>query len=172
MASIIKVDQIQTAAGGTPTAADLGINTTGSVLNVQTHTWGNETVNSTTTYADVSGSSFVYTPVSSNSTLIITGNIHCRTRDSNRDAGFGLRLVLDGNLLTGDDNSGLDFYADSGNGDYCNFYTWCTRQYFYTNTSTTGKTIKAQQRKYDGIDTRVNISGSVNSNITVIEIAG
>lgn len=34
MASIIKVDQIQTAAGGTPTAADLGLNTTGSVLQV------------------------------------------------------------------------------------------------------------------------------------------
>lgn len=32
MASIIKVDQIQTAAGGTPTAADLGINTSGNVL--------------------------------------------------------------------------------------------------------------------------------------------
>ena len=32
MTSIIKVDQIQTAAGSTPTAADLGINTTGTVL--------------------------------------------------------------------------------------------------------------------------------------------
>jgi hypothetical protein len=34
MTSIIKVDQIQTAAGTAPTAADLGINTTGTVLQV------------------------------------------------------------------------------------------------------------------------------------------
>ena len=34
MTSIIKVDQIQTAAGAVPTAADLGINVTGSVVQV------------------------------------------------------------------------------------------------------------------------------------------
>mgnify|MGYP006863249802 FL=1 len=32
MSSIIKVDTIQTAAGGTPTAADLGLNVSGGVL--------------------------------------------------------------------------------------------------------------------------------------------
>ena len=35
MTSIIKVDQIQNAAGGTPTAADLGLNVSGSVLQVK-----------------------------------------------------------------------------------------------------------------------------------------
>ena len=35
MSSILKVDTIQTAAGGTPTAADLGLNVSGSVLQVQ-----------------------------------------------------------------------------------------------------------------------------------------
>ena len=35
MTSIIKVDQIQTAAGGVPTAGDLGLNVTGSVLQRQ-----------------------------------------------------------------------------------------------------------------------------------------
>jgi len=34
MSSIIKVDQIQLANGSTPTAGDLGLNTTGSVLQV------------------------------------------------------------------------------------------------------------------------------------------
>ena len=34
MTSIIKVDQIQTLAGAAPTAADLGINVTGSVIQV------------------------------------------------------------------------------------------------------------------------------------------
>ena len=35
MTSIIKVDTIQTAAGGVPTAADLGLNVSGSVLQVK-----------------------------------------------------------------------------------------------------------------------------------------
>lgn len=34
MSSIIKVDQIQLSDGSTPTAGDLGLNTTGSVLQV------------------------------------------------------------------------------------------------------------------------------------------
>ena len=34
MTSIIKVDTLQKANGATPTAADLGINTTGTVLQV------------------------------------------------------------------------------------------------------------------------------------------
>ena len=36
MTSIIKVDQIQTAAGGVPTAADLGLNVSGSVVQIHT----------------------------------------------------------------------------------------------------------------------------------------
>jgi hypothetical protein len=38
MTSIIKVDTLQKANGGTPTAADLGINTTGNVIQVVTYT--------------------------------------------------------------------------------------------------------------------------------------
>ena len=35
MTGILKVDQIQLANGNTPTASDLGLNTTGSVLQVK-----------------------------------------------------------------------------------------------------------------------------------------
>ena len=35
MTSILKVDTIQTAAGGTPTAADLGLNVSGSIVQTQ-----------------------------------------------------------------------------------------------------------------------------------------
>lgn len=70
MASIIKVDQIQTAAGGTPTAADLGINTTGNVLQVVR--------GEATTFNSISGGtsdvevlSVPFTPKFANSTMII-----------------------------------------------------------------------------------------------------
>jgi hypothetical protein len=83
MTSIIKVDQIQTAAGGVPTAGDLGINTTGTILeHIEGHCDGRTvggvvfpTVSSystfaSTSYADVQGSEVTYTPPSDATTVI------------------------------------------------------------------------------------------------------
>ena len=57
MTSIIKVDQIQTAAGGVPTAADVGLNVSGSVLQtVQTEHSAPNTA--TLTRVDTSSSSY------------------------------------------------------------------------------------------------------------------
>lgn len=73
MASIIKVDQIQTAAGGTPTAGDLGINTSGNVVQVKTLSVPNPS-----THLDTASSSFVsmgvsltITPKDANNTILI-----------------------------------------------------------------------------------------------------
>jgi hypothetical protein len=74
MTSIIKVDQIQTLAGTAPTAADLGINVTGSVLQTL------QAVN-TTEYTVGSGSgnltnlSVTITPRSATSKFILSANI-------------------------------------------------------------------------------------------------
>lgn len=83
MTSIIKVDQIQTAAGGVPTAGDLGLNTTNTVLEhlegyCDGRTVGGVTfpdvtnwVNfAATTYTDVAGSNITYTPPS-DATLVV-----------------------------------------------------------------------------------------------------
>lgn len=83
MTSIIKVDQIQNAAGGVPTAGDLGINTTGTVLE-QVSGWCDgrtvggvtfpnvtafQTVNSTS-YTMVTGSNISYTPPVGTTTVL------------------------------------------------------------------------------------------------------
>ena len=74
MASIIKVDQIQTAAGGTPTAADLGLNTTGSVLQVVSGSATNHSIyGSSTTYMQ-SGDTITITPKSSSSKILVVFN--------------------------------------------------------------------------------------------------
>ena len=83
MTSIIKVDQIQTAAGGVPTAGDLGLNTTGTILeHIEGHCDGRTvggvvfpTVSSystfaSTSYADVQGSEVTYTPPSDATAVI------------------------------------------------------------------------------------------------------
>jgi hypothetical protein len=83
MTSIIKVDQIQTAAGGVPTASDLGIDTAGTVLEhlegycdgrtvggVVFPTVSSWTNFATATFTDVAGSTIAYTPPSDATTVI------------------------------------------------------------------------------------------------------
>jgi len=70
MTSILKVNQIQNTAGAVTTAADLGLNVTGSVLQVVNAT--TETVSSIsgTTFADVL--SLNITPTSTSSKILLT----------------------------------------------------------------------------------------------------
>ena len=78
MASIIKVDTIQTAAGGTPTAADLGINTTGSVLQVVqgTLTTANSASLASAATTDT-GLSASITPSSTSSKILCLVKLEC-----------------------------------------------------------------------------------------------
>ena len=79
MASIIKVDTIQTAAGGTPTAADLGLNTTGSVLQVvQGDAYTANATETTTTTGSWVGSSVTasITPSSTSSKIVVISNVN------------------------------------------------------------------------------------------------
>ena len=73
MSSIIKVDQIQLADGSTPTAGDLGLNTTGSVLQV-VHTVTNSEVSTTSTSFGDSGLSITITPKKADSSILIMAN--------------------------------------------------------------------------------------------------
>ena len=73
MTSIIKVDQIQTLAGAAPTAADLGINVTGSVLQVVSYftaTQGSQTM--TTSDQIINSITKVITPLGANSKFLVT----------------------------------------------------------------------------------------------------
>ena len=70
MTSIIKVDTLQKANGATPTAADLGINTTGTVLQVQ-HSIFSTTTTISSAASPTSIMSVVITPKSSTSKMVI-----------------------------------------------------------------------------------------------------
>ena len=77
MTSIIKVDQIQTLAGAAPTAADLGINVTGSVLQVvQTISNATSKVVSSTSYISATTSALI-TPSSASSKILVQWSGHC-----------------------------------------------------------------------------------------------
>ena len=73
MTSIIKVDTLQKANGATPTAADLGINTTGTVLQVVNTRFNLSMSTSNTTYTQT-GHNVTITPTSTSSRIIIALN--------------------------------------------------------------------------------------------------
>ena len=70
MTSIIKVDTLQKANGDTPTAADLGINTTGNVIQVVSANYSTVIVSDNNTWVDT-GLSCAITPKFSNSKIMI-----------------------------------------------------------------------------------------------------
>jgi hypothetical protein len=80
MTSILKVDQIQLSNGTTPTTGDLGLNTTGNVLQVQSFTktdTSSHSVNINTSYASYAntGISCSITPTYANSKILVNADI-------------------------------------------------------------------------------------------------
>ena len=104
MTSIIKVDTLQKANGGTPTAADLGINTTGTVLQVQHNIFNGNAGASTTTYVSF-GRYIDITPKYANSRIVITwsGTAYAH---SNSNGYFTIFRTLSGGSATNMYNNG------------------------------------------------------------------
>ena len=74
MTSIIKVDQIQNAAGGVPTAGDLGLNVSGSVLQVVSTNFTSDTNYSSSGVVKIFGLNI--TPKYSSSKVLVVYNIN------------------------------------------------------------------------------------------------
>ena len=171
MSSIIKVDTIQTAAGGTPTAADLGLNTTGSVLQVVNSTIGGSgtEVNTTSNSFSSTGHSASITPSSASSKILIltNGTIY------NSTAGFCV----------------LTMYRSIGGGANIEVTTGQAYGYSFTyggssdhaspsscahldSPATTSECVYTVYfRNHGGGTSYYNLNGS-RSNITLLEIAG
>lgn len=76
MTSIIKVDQIQTAAGGVPTAADLGLNVSGTILQAKSGVMTNQYSSTVMdTFVDF-GLNVSVTPKRANSHWLIMAKVH------------------------------------------------------------------------------------------------
>jgi hypothetical protein len=89
MSSIIKVDQIQLADGSTPTAGDLGLNVTGSVLQVVQSTSTTSNATSSTAYSATS-LNVTITPSSTSSSVLVLLNGCYDTDASGRQLKFAL----------------------------------------------------------------------------------
>ena len=99
MTSIIKVDQIQNAAGGVPTAADLGLNVSGTVLQVVSN---QSTANTSTTSSSMSTVvNGLITPKSASSKILVqvTGTFYKSNNNGGTSGSSHFTVTRDGLAL-------------------------------------------------------------------------
>ena len=157
--STLKVDTIKKVNDSVPKASDLGLNVTGTVLQVVEGSYATQTDVSSSSYAD-SGLSVAITPSSTSSKVFAIINVHC----FNNGVGLiGLNIVRDSTQIV------ESTYAH-GYDDNAASMTVLTKLDSPSTTSAT--TYKCQIKITTGSGTlRINQTTG-GSRITLMEIAG
>jgi hypothetical protein len=97
MASIIKVDTIQHSDGSAPTMAELGLDVSGSILQVKSSTFTGVQSNATDwVYSKINDLDVVLTPKSTNSTFLLSAQISV----GKTYFATGFRFYRDGSNIT------------------------------------------------------------------------
>jgi len=164
MTSIIKVDTLQKANGGTPTAADLGINVTGTVLQV-----ANKSVNGRNS---ISSGSFAYTgfyhsitPTSTSSKILILMETGLNTQSSGNNGQ--MTIYRDSTELSGQTH-GLAYVL----GNSSRIQIPVHLSYVDTPNTTSEVTYKLYAKSDGASNIEVPVTGSEITTITLMEIAG
>ena len=136
------------------------------VIKTQLHQWTNNTSTTSSSFVDISGSSFSYTPASASSKLLIQYTYAFYRASAASGSGIEVVLNIDGS----NQNTVNKFEHYLGNYNY-SYYGRGHKIDTYTNSNSSAKTLKLQFRNYDGSDRwDINESNYVSS-IFVQEIA-
>ena len=190
MTGILKVDTIQKNNGGTPTAADLGLNVSGSVVQVVRSSLGNQGTTSspanenasyalsftTTTWTDTSLLSLTITPKFANSSLFLSLCIFANQDASDGSASPSIRIIRGSTVLFQPQTNSTGpyglVYTNAQN------YRQMTIQCWDQPNTTSPVTYSLQYRSYNGAST-ARLFGYPGSQqwsptnfFTVMEIAG
>lgn len=107
MSSIIKVDQIQKADGSTPTAGDLGLNTTGSVLQVKQISSATITSTTSSSWTDTGISWTFDNALRSGSKVLVTLNVNMGQTYANSWANLAYVTIFENGTNRADANHGI-----------------------------------------------------------------
>ena len=168
MSSILKVDAIQKADGTTPTAGDLGLNTSGTVLQVKhAKTFTSRSITATS-WSSHPESTLTITPKSSTSKMFIAMGYHQNTPDGEQH-GVGLFVAFNGgsfNQLNSADSNFNEVVRNTTGGTF-----WSQDFQFYEHDHNT--TQQLEYRLYHksryGNQVRINDNGA-GTTITVWEV--
>ena len=145
----------------------------GQIIQKAYHSWNSEATNSSETFADVSGSSFSFTPKLSTSRLFITATYQFNPYSSGFYAGGMVRIVHDGTAIDYVDAKYEAYMQQQSSGTSCNFHLRQTKCITVASGNTNARTIKLQMAKYASGTTavRFNQSDAYYSTIIVEEVA-
>jgi hypothetical protein len=167
MTSIIKVDTIQTAAGGTPTASSLGISGTGKIGQVIQGTTSTSVSSSSTSYA-TTGFSQTITPSSTSSKIFIICNINATVfRSGNYIEGL-YRLYRGGSALSAEMKIGG--FAAVGNSSELRFWMSPSFNLLDSPSSTSELTYELYFRTGNGTSETNTFCDGRESTITLMEV--
>ena len=154
MSSIIKVDTIQTAAGGVPTAGDLGLNITGSVL--QTVAGRSTTALDTTSTSMQTVASANITPSTTSNAILINVNALVYKYNTSGGSGGAANFLVSANNVSIPE---AEFAQDSGTSNYLywtdsasslSFLYNFSRTYLHFPSSTDQQTIRFRVKSLAG----------------------
>ena len=176
MSSIIKVDTIQTAAGGTATAAGLGLNTTGSVLQVvqAVEQRTSSATSSATSYTNVTGLECTITPTSASSNILVQACFFVHTQNLNYSS---LTLFRDSTNLATNSNTFRfvqlrgDGDTNGGGGNGFGSYGMLNLQFLDSPNSTSQLVYTLKAKRTDPQNNSIHFQEAVNT-IIAMEIAG
>lgn len=161
MASVLKVDTLQKPDGSTPTAADLGLDVAGSVVQVAYGTASTQVINSTNSPVDT-GLSVTITPKFNNSMIIILFN-HSDSRVSASGIDWDVRVMRNGTVISTHDKYFL--WNDS------NLHGNVSLQIFDQPNTTSAVTYSTQMWKSNGTGNVYAQADGQQSQVTALEIA-
>jgi len=160
MTSILKVSTIQNTAGGAPTAADLGLNVTGSVLQVVSN-FTKADINTSSSSFVSTGLSASITPTSTSSKVLVIVSVGSFYVNANN----ALATVFRDTTNIGDSSAGLmQVYQNAS-------YAPATCQVLDAPASTSSLTYTVHFRAANGIS-YISYPTYGHFTITLMEIAG
>ena len=144
---------------------------TGKVLQVVQGTTTTTLSSTSTTYADTNLTANI-TPSSTSSKIYITVNQNVALVDDNDDrVGAGLRLLRDSTVIYGGDQA-YEIFLENNSGSATQNFITVNRNFLDSPSSSSQLTYKTQGRIFESGDTVQFNSNSIESTITLMEIAG
>tara|TARA_B100000963_G_scaffold256637_1_gene225140 strand:- start:346 stop:855 length:510 start_codon:yes stop_codon:yes gene_type:complete len=168
--SEIRVDTIKTRAGAVPKASDLGLNVTGSVLQVVSVDSSTQQNTTSTSYVASSGVTASITPSSTSSKILTICSPSLRVyEDNGSNANMRFALSRDG-------GSNFLYQAILRNFDYGNSGALIdisiSQTFLDSPSSTSALTYTMYVKIVGGDQVEINPDGNNKSTLTLMEIAG
>ena len=168
--SEIRVDTIKTRAGAVPKASDLGLNVTGSVLQVVSVDSSTQQNTTSTSYVASSGVTASITPSSTSSKILTICSPSLRVYEDN-GSNANMRFAL-----SRDSGSNFLYQAILRNFDYGNSGALIdisiSQTFLDSPSSTSALTYTMYVKIVGGDQVEINPDGNNKSSLTLMEIAG